>query len=126
MKVDRQLASFWLGMSLQPQGWTMPIWDPIAGDYATADGWIRLHTNAPHHRNAALVVLGVQANKAQVETAVSRWRADELELAVVNQGGCAAAMRPLASWRAHPQGRSVADELLLWREETDWEDREPR
>ena len=51
VKVDRRLASFWFGTSLQPQGWSMPpVWDPLAGDYATADGWIRLHTNAPHHR----------------------------------------------------------------------------
>ena len=44
-------------------------WDPASGDYATADGWIRLHTNAPHHREAALRVLGVPADKAQVAKA---------------------------------------------------------
>ena len=46
--VDRRLASFWFSSSLRPDGWaTPPLWDPIAGDYACADGWIRLHTNAP-------------------------------------------------------------------------------
>src|SRR5262249_39149854 len=35
------------------------LWDPLAGDYRSADGWIRLHTNYPHHRAAALRVLGV-------------------------------------------------------------------
>src|SRR4051812_27936934 len=45
--VDRRLASLWFGMSLRPLGWTMPgVWDPVAGDYPTRDGWIRLHTNA--------------------------------------------------------------------------------
>ena len=115
VQVDRRLASFWFGTSLQPQGWSMPpVWDPLAGDYATVDGWIRLHTNAPHHREAALAVVGEASDKARVVAAVSQWRADELERAVVNRGGCAAAMRPLDAWREHPQGRSVAGEPLLW------------
>jgi hypothetical protein len=49
LEVDRRLASFWFSTSLRPIGWSVPpMWDPVAGDYATADGWIRLHTNAPH------------------------------------------------------------------------------
>jgi hypothetical protein len=119
VQVDRRRASFWFGTSLQPQGWSMPpTWDPLAGDYATVDGWIRLHTNAPHHREAALAVVQAPADKARVAAAVSQWRADELERAIIDQGGCAAAMRPLDAWREHPQGRSVAGEPLLWWEET--------
>lgn len=54
VEVDRRLASFWFSTSLRPIGWSVPpMWDPVAGDYASADGWIRLHTNAPHHRLAA-------------------------------------------------------------------------
>lgn len=46
--VDRRLASLWFGTTLQPHGWALPAaWDALAGDYPTADGWIRLHTNAP-------------------------------------------------------------------------------
>jgi len=112
--VDRRLASFWFGLSLRPEGWDLPpVWDPIAGDYAAADGWIRLHTNAPHHRAAALQVLGVPADKAAVAAAVSRWRADELEAAVVAAQGCAAMMRSQADWLQHPQGRAIAAEPLL-------------
>src|SRR5262249_55697749 len=52
---DRRLCGLWFGWSIRPQGWVMPdAWDPIAGDYRTRDGWIRLHTNAPHHRAAAV------------------------------------------------------------------------
>ena len=48
--VDRRLASFWFGLSIHPIGWKLPpAWDPIAGDYPTRDGFIQLHTNAPHH-----------------------------------------------------------------------------
>lgn len=24
-----------------------PLWDPLAGAYQTADGWVRIHTNFP-------------------------------------------------------------------------------
>jgi crotonobetainyl-CoA:carnitine CoA-transferase CaiB-like acyl-CoA transferase len=112
--VDRRLASLWFGMSITPQGWTLPPpWDPVAGDYETNDGWIRLHTNAPHHREAALTVLGAAAEREAVAAAVRRWQADELEAAVVSHGGCAAVMRSLAAWRAHPQGRAVAAEAVV-------------
>lgn len=116
VEVDQRLASFWFCTTLRPIGWSMPpLWDAVAGDYRAADGWIRLHTNAPHHRDAALAVLGVAADRAAVARAVARWRADELEAAVVERNGCAATMRGLDAWRRHPQGQSVAAEPLLHR-----------
>lgn len=117
VNVDRRLASFWFQTSLRAQGWSSPpMWDPIAGDYLAADGWIRLHTNAPHHRAAALAVLDMPDANVQrdaVARVVATWSADALETAVVAQGGCAAAMRTLAQWQAHPQGIAVAAEPLL-------------
>ena len=115
--VDRRLASFWFGRSIRPQGWDMAVpWDAIAGDYQAADGWIRLHTNAPHHRAVALAVLDVPEARDQVARAVTGWRAGALEAAIVAGGGCAAAMRSMAEWAAHPQGRAVAAEPLLLRD----------
>lgn len=115
--VDRRLASLWFGSSLRPEGWNLPPpWDPVAGDYEAADGWVKLHTNAPHHRAAALAVLDVPAERDRVAEAVSRWEAGLLESAVVNAGGCAAAMRGMAAWTAHPQGLAVAAEPLLHHE----------
>ncbi len=112
--VDRRLASFWFAGSLRPNGWAMaPPWDPIAGDYPAKDGWIRLHTNAPHHRAAAERVLGAQNGKESVAHTVSRWSAAELEQAIVETGGCAAQMRSLAEWLEHPQGRAIASEPLV-------------
>jgi hypothetical protein len=117
--VSRRLASLWFGFSVQPIGWTLPApWDPIAGDYPTTDGWIRLHTNAPHHRDAALSVLGVSADKAAVARAVASWSADALETAVVESRGCAAAMRSRESWATHPQGQVVKSEPLVARRVT--------
>lgn len=114
--VDRRLASFWFGTTLRPQGWALPPqWSAVAGDYLAADGWIRLHTNAPHHEAAALAVLGVEAKREAVAKAVSGWNATALESAVVEHGGCAAAMRSVQQWAGHPQGMAVGAEPLLHR-----------
>lgn len=116
VEVDRRLTSFWFGVSIEPQGWTLPPqWDSVAGDYLAADGWIRLHTNAPHHRQAALSVLGTPADREAVAHAVSKWQASELESAIVAQNGCAAAMRSTQDWAVHPQGSAVWSEPLLHR-----------
>jgi hypothetical protein len=119
LRIDRRLASLWFDRSVSPLGWALqPAWDPIAGDYAAADGWIRLHTNAPHHRRAALDVLQCASDRPAVAAAVKGWSAQALESAVVAGGGAAAMMRDTASWRAHPQGRAVATEPLIdWRAE---------
>jgi crotonobetainyl-CoA:carnitine CoA-transferase CaiB-like acyl-CoA transferase len=112
--VDRRLASMWFSWSILPLGWERPpLWDAVAGDYPSADGWIRLHTNAPHHRKAALAALGCADDKAAVARAVAGWRGLALEEAVVAAGGCAAVMRSMDEWRQHPQGRAVAGEPLI-------------
>jgi len=114
VKVDRRLAGLWFGWSIKPIGWEMPAaWDPIAGDYCARNGWIRLHTNAPRHRSAALAVLDCMEDRNHVAAAVAGWSADELESAVVAAGGCAAAMRAEAAWAEHPQGAAVAAEPLV-------------
>ena len=113
--LDRRLASLWFSFSIRPDGWSLPpAWDAIAGDYRTADGWIKLHTNAPHHRTAALGVLETAAEREKVAAAVALWQADALETAIVSAGGCAAAMRSRSQWLAHPQGVAMAAEPLVY------------
>jgi CoA-transferase family III len=112
--VDRRLASIWFWASIRSIGWKLPApWDPIAGDYQTRDGWIRLHTNAPHHRAAAERVLEARGDRDAIARAVARWSKAALENAVVEAGGCAAEMRAVAEWQGHPQGRAVAAEPLV-------------
>ena len=112
--VDRRLASIWFWASIRPEGWKLPApWDPIAGDYPTRDGWIRLHTNAPHHREAAERILEARGDRDAIGRAVARWSKTALENAVVDAGGCAAEMRSIAEWQEHPQGRAVAAEPLV-------------
>src|SRR5215468_7167152 len=85
------------------------LWDPVAGDYRAADGWIRLHTNYAHHRAAALRALGVPSERAAIAAAVAQRSAHELEAAVVAAGGVAAALRSRDEWRAHAHGARVPD-----------------
>ncbi|GAA0409682.1 CoA transferase [Microbispora corallina] len=85
-------------------------WAPLSGDYRTSDGWVRLHCNFDHHRDAALRALGLPLGAAEGEVArrcESRTAAD-VEEAVTREGGCAAAMRSRAEWLAHPQAAAVA------------------
>ncbi|MEM7340112.1 MAG: CoA transferase [Actinomycetota bacterium] len=112
LMVDRRLASWWFLRTFEPIGWTPgPVWDAIAGVYPTADeGFVRLHTNAPHHREAALAVLECAPDREAVAAAVATWPAESLEQAVVDAGGVAAACRTREQWRAHPQGMALASE----------------
>ena len=114
--VDRGHASvaFRCERFVSAQGWTLPpVWDPIAGDYRARDGWIRLHTNYRNHRDAVLRVLGCAGSRDAVERAARTWSAEDLEAAVVAEGGCAARLRTAAEWAAHPQGVAVSREPLF-------------
>ncbi|HEV7624337.1 MAG TPA: CoA transferase [Amnibacterium sp.] len=112
--VHRDRSAQWFRSALRPDGWAPPPpWDPVAGDYPGADGWIRLHTNAPHHRAAALRVLGVPAERDAVAAAVRARPVAELEADVVAAGGCAARMRTTADWTGSVEGRAVAAEPLI-------------
>ncbi len=116
VRVDQRLASLWFSRSIYPIDWEMPpVWDAVSGDYETQDGWIKLHTNLPHHRKAALSVLEVDAIRDKVKAAVKTWQKDELEAEIVRVGGVAAAMRSRDEWSKHPQGQAVASEpLITW------------
>ena len=91
-----------------PVGWSLPeLWDPIAGNYRAEDGWIRLHTNYPYHRAAVERVLGAD-DRAAVAAAALRWKAGDLEAAVVSAGGCAAVMHVRETWLASAPGAATA------------------
>lgn len=116
VSVDRRNASalFASEKLLTAEGWELPpVWDPIAGDYVAADGWIRLHTNYANHRDAVVGVLGVEAERAAVAEAVAKWERSELETAVVDAGGAAAAMHSRDEWLASEAGSALADEPIV-------------
>lgn len=114
LRVDCALASRWFQQALRPiNRQPVSLWDPFAGDYACADGWIRLHTNAPHHREAMERVLSRHDSRQALAEAVTGWDRFALEQAVVDAGGCAAALRSLEEWQQHPQGQSVSREAPI-------------
>ncbi|MGB8925572.1 MAG: CoA transferase [Pantoea agglomerans] len=114
LEVDRYLASRWFQQSFRSVNRSAPaLWDPFAGDYPTLDGWIRLHTNAAHHRAAMESVLGQHSDRASLAVAVSQWHKTALEEAVITAGGCAAEMRSVEAWQQHPQGQAVLREALI-------------
>lgn len=114
-EVSIPLVDGWFAAAVRPRTPVASPWEALAGDYATGDGWIRLHTNVPAHRAAALEVLGLgeTATRADVEAAVTDWRADDLESEVVFAGGAASAMRTAGAWSRHPQGVAIAAEPLV-------------
>ena len=113
-KVNRHRANLWFKQSFQPIGWEMPpIWDEIAGDYQTKDGWIKLHTNAPHHRAAALQVLKCEADRERIGEILGTQGGAEIEQAIIEAGGVAAIMRCKTDWRNHPQGQALARAPLI-------------
>lgn len=92
------------------------VWDPIAGVYRAADGWIRLHTNFRRHRAAAQRVLaldGPDVDRDAVAAAVAGWSAGGLEAAIDDAGGCAAVGRSRDDWRRSETARALAAEPLV-------------
>src|SRR5262249_1560795 len=83
------------------------LWDSLAGDYPTADGWIRLHTTCPPPRGGGGGVPGGAGGGAGVAGGVARGWAGGLEPAGIAGGGVAAAPPSRDEWRAHVQGARV-------------------
>src|SRR5437667_1544337 len=85
------------------------IWDKIAGIYRCGDdGWVRLHTNFPHHRDGVLALLACDYDKAAVQQVLLDWRAEELEEAAARARLVVTAKRSFEEWDRHPQGAAVA------------------
>jgi crotonobetainyl-CoA:carnitine CoA-transferase CaiB-like acyl-CoA transferase len=81
----------------------------VMGMYPAKNGrWSYIHANFPHHRAAALRVLGVPEDRAAVRKAVANRDALELESAIVAAGGAGGMVRSMAEWAAHPHGIAIA------------------
>jgi crotonobetainyl-CoA:carnitine CoA-transferase CaiB-like acyl-CoA transferase len=89
------------------------LWDPIAGVYATADGFVRLHTNFAHHRQAVLDVLRCATDRAAVGTALLTWQAETFESEATARGCVVAAVRTPGQWAAHPHATALATLPLI-------------
>ncbi len=88
------------------------LWDSVAGLYPTADGYVRLHTNFPHHREGVLRLLDCAGDRASVAAALGKRRAVPFEEQAQSRGLCVTALRTRAEWEASPQGLAVVDTPL--------------
>jgi len=90
------------------------IWDPFSLFYAVRNGrCVRFHCNYPHHRAAALGVLGVGEDVEAAKRAAASWDGLALEDAIHAAGGCAALVRSTQEWAAQPHSAAVAGQPLL-------------
>src|SRR5258705_6024933 len=91
-----------------------PAWDAIAGIYKTRDnGFVRLHTNFPHHRDAVCKVLNCKPERDAVQAALMQWDGEAFETAAY-AGGCVVAfMRSHDQWSATPHAKALAGLPLI-------------
>lgn len=104
------VAAFDSYRHLRVDGRAVTGFAPLSAFFAAADGWVRTHANYPHHRDALLATLGLEAGApddvAAVARAIGGRAAREVEADVVARGGIAAAVRTPEQWHAGP-GRDV-------------------
>lgn len=90
-----------------------PAWDAIAGVYKVRDGFVRLHTNFPHHRDAVCKVLNRKAERDEVQAALMQWDGEAFETAAYAAGGVVAFMRSYETWSATPHAKALAQLPLI-------------
>jgi crotonobetainyl-CoA:carnitine CoA-transferase CaiB-like acyl-CoA transferase len=90
-----------------------PAWDAIAGVYKTRDGFVRLHTNFPHHRDAVCKVLNCKPEREAVQAALMQWDGEAFETAAYAGGGVVAFMRSHDQWSATPHAKALAGLPLI-------------
>lgn len=79
---------------------------PLSGFRRTADGWIRLHANYPHHEQRLLQALGATSAEG-VERELRSMTALEAEATIQGHRGIAAAVRTRSEWLATEMGRAA-------------------
>jgi crotonobetainyl-CoA:carnitine CoA-transferase CaiB-like acyl-CoA transferase len=90
-----------------------PAWDAIAGVYKARDGFVRLHTNFPHHRDAVCRVLNCKPERDEVQAALMQWDGEAFETAAYAAGGVVAFMRSHDQWSATPHAKALAQLPLI-------------
>ena len=102
-------ASFRSERHARVGGHPIELWDPLSRVYRTADGWIRLHGNYPHHREAILTALGTREGAPErVAERVAARGAGELATAIEGLGGAAGVFRSRSAWSSLDQAQALS------------------
>ncbi|WP_299975123.1 CoA transferase [uncultured Pseudoteredinibacter sp.] len=92
-------------------------WAKYSGVYKCQDGYIRVHANFDHHRDAFLGMIDLVAadscSPEQVKHRLLSYPAQELEDRAANCGAIVAKMRSPEAWQGHPQALASAKLPLL-------------
>lgn len=92
-------------------------WAPLSGFSRVADGWVRLHANYDHHRDALCAVLDIPPERSALDAAVAHWGAYDLETALTEAGGVGVAVRTPQEWAETLQAKVVSAMPLVSVEE---------
>lgn len=90
-----------------------PLSDAIGGLYRTADGWVRMHTSFPHHRDGVLKLLGSRPERDEVARALATREGTLFERTATEAGLAVARMRSFAEWDTSPEGAALGGEKLV-------------
>jgi CoA-transferase family III len=104
----RVATAFTSERHLRRNGQAFASFAPESGFFRAADGWVRTHANYPHHRERLHRVLG-----SDIQAAIARRSAREVEEDVLAAGGLAFAVRTAGVWAASAAGQAVAKLPLI-------------
>ncbi|MCT1366238.1 MULTISPECIES: CoA transferase [unclassified Microbacterium] len=81
---------------LEVGGTPPPVWAPLSGFWASADGWVRTHGNYPHHARALRSALDLddRAGAEAVARTLETLHTAEAVRRISEAGGLAVAVRP--------------------------------
>ncbi|KPI37500.1 CaiB/baiF CoA-transferase family protein [Cyphellophora attinorum] len=87
----------------------------IGGLHSTKDGHVRIHDGFPHHRAAALHLIGCLPNASTetIKRQLLQYSSTYLETRAFRSGAIIAALRSCEEWDSSPQASAVADFPVL-------------
>ncbi|RMZ92752.1 hypothetical protein DV736_g62, partial [Chaetothyriales sp. CBS 134916] len=97
------------------------IVSPVGGLHRTADGYVRIYDGFPHHRQAALKILGLDVDgeegftREQIDAKLQGWKSEELEAKGVEHGAVIAVLRNYDQWDALPCATAMQGSPIMIR-----------
>ncbi len=117
---EQVAAEFGSYLHLRVDGRPLSPFAAYSGFFETADGWIRLHGNYPHHARVLERELGVGDREA-LAASLRGLPALQTERRLRAAGGVAGAVRTAEQWRATPMAAAVAaDPWVAWELPDGW------
>lgn len=107
-------STYYIKQSGYSVGYGFALTDPLTGCFQTGDGrWVRTLGSRPRLRDRMLDLLGCPNSVEAITQAIRQWKGQELEDASVAQGLPCTLVRSEEEWRAHPQGRALAEQPVV-------------